>query len=94
MTTPINKPVSREFSEWQRRGVFGLGVSGSKPVVVTMEKGGIISLRIKGTRKTYSVDIETVYNMALRRESMESQNDQKPVRRKRMVSRSLLRQGA
>ena len=70
MATKLKKPVVREVNDWCRKGLFGLGSSSNRPLMVSLEPGPIISFREKGCRKTYDLDIETAFNLAVRREVM------------------------
>ena len=68
MATKLLKPVVREITEWCRKGLFGLGGrGGGSNLVLTLEPGNIISFREKGKRKRYDIDIESVFNSAVRR---------------------------
>ena len=67
MATKLLKPVVREVTDWCRKGLFGMGGRGGKSLVLTLEPGNIISFREKGMRKRYDIDIESVFNSAVRR---------------------------
>lgn len=62
------KAVSRELKDWRDRGLFGLGHGGKcRNLVVTLEPGNLITFREKGLRSQYTIDIESVFNMAVKR---------------------------
>jgi hypothetical protein len=84
MATKLKKPITREVEDWCRKGLFGLGGrSDSKPLMVALEPGAIISFRLKGTRRTYDIDIESVYNLAVRRAFVREKADKRKAKRKR-----------
>jgi hypothetical protein len=72
MATMLDKkPVVREAKEWKRRGLFGMGYGGThRNLVVSLEPGNIISFREKGLRRRYDIDIESVFNLAVRRTTL------------------------
>lgn len=74
MATKLRKTVVREISDWCRKGLFGLGGNSKRDLIVAMEVGNVFSFRQKGTRKTYYIDMETVYNLALKAEIMGSES--------------------
>ena len=81
MATVLKKTVVREIKDWKRHGLFGLGGSGGRNLVLTLEPGNIISFREKGLRKRYDVDIESVFNMAVRR-TLQCEAKEKKAKRK------------
>lgn len=75
MATVLSKrAVVREIVGWKKRGLFGLGHGGvCRSIIMSMEPGNIVSFREKGRRKVYDVDIESVFNMAVRRTILREQ---------------------
>lgn len=59
--TTISKPIKRETSAT----VFER--SKRRPIIISVEPGGLISLRLKGNRKTYSLDLESLYDQAVKK---------------------------
>ena len=69
MAILLHKVITREVTDWQHRGLFGLGATGKcLNLMISLEPGNIISFREKGRIKRYDIDIETVYNLARRRQ--------------------------
>ena len=67
MATKLTKAVVREVDGWCRKGMFGMGGrSGVRPLVVELLPAGILSLRQKGLRSSYEIDLETVFNLAVK----------------------------
>jgi hypothetical protein len=85
MATKLNKKITREVENWCHKGVFGLGGASSRSLLVSLEPGNIISFREKGTRTSYDIDIETVYNMAVKRTFINEQADKGNGKKKRKV---------
>jgi len=67
MATKLKNSVVREVAGWCRKGVFGMGGrTTDRDLVVSMLPGGVFTFREKGRRKTYDIDIETVYYLAVK----------------------------
>ena len=66
MATQLKKPVVREVTDWCRKGLFGLGGTNKRSLLVSVEPGPFIVFRLKGLKKRYEIDLETVYNLAVR----------------------------
>lgn len=60
MTTPLHKAVYRETETHVRDR------SKRRLLIAGLEPGDVISIRLKGTRKVYAVNVETVYHLAAR----------------------------
>lgn len=84
------KPVVREVKDWKRRGMFGLGGSGGRNLILTLEPG-IISFREKGLRKRYDIDIEGVFNLAVRRTNLRDEEERRRLKRERRKARDTRR---
>ena len=68
MATKLKKSVAREVSGWCIKGLFGMGGrSDCKPLIVGLEPGPVLTFREKGRRKVYEIDLESVFNLAVRR---------------------------
>ena len=92
MATVLDKKeVVREIKGWKRRGLFGLGGCGGRNLVMALVPGNIVSFREKGLRKRYDVDIESVFNMAVRRtilrDAEEKRKAKKEAKKKRVEAR-------
>lgn len=88
-TVLSKKPVVREIVDWKRRGLFGLGHGGHcRPIIMALEPGNIVSFREKGRRKRYDVDIESVYNLAVRRTVLREQEDKRKAKKEARKRRS------
>lgn len=81
MATALNKSVVREVSDWQKRGLFGCGGGKNRSLLVSLEPGNIISFREKGLRKRYDIDIESVFNLAVRRITNKEEDEKKKARK-------------
>jgi hypothetical protein len=55
--------------------------SKSRPVIILVEPGGIISLRLKGNRKSYSLDLESLYDLAVKKALAAERAAKKKIRR-------------
>jgi hypothetical protein len=77
MTVLEKKPVVREIKEWKRRGLWGMGGSGGRNLIMSIEPGNIVSFREKGLRKRYDVDIESVFNLAVRRTTLKDEQEKR-----------------
>lgn len=62
MTTPLRKAIYRETETHVRDR------SKRRLLIAGLEPGDVISIRLKGTRKVYAVNVETVYHLAARLE--------------------------
>jgi len=77
MATLLKKPVTREVRNWCRKGLFGLGGSGGRALIVSLEPGPVISFREKGCKKRYDIDIERVFNLAVRQDMLKRDAEKK-----------------
>ncbi len=83
MATILNNPITREIADWSRKGLFGLGGSLARPLIVTMEPGPILSFREKGRRKRYDIDIESVFMLAVHQTLKNEKADKAKAAKKR-----------
>lgn len=84
-----NKPVVREIKEWKHKGLFGMGGSGGRNLILTLEPGNVISFREKGLRRKYDVDIESVFNLAVRRTILKQEEEKAKVKKEAKKNRAL-----
>ena len=61
MATRLTKPVSRIVENWSNTA------DGKRPLVVTLNPAGFISVRLKGLHDEYDIGFESVYVAAVRR---------------------------
>jgi len=88
MTTKLKKTVEREITDWCQKGAFGLGGQSSKRnLIVAMEVGNVFSFREKGRRKKFVIDMETVYNLAVKAEVMGLEKENGSKKKSRKVKR-------
>jgi hypothetical protein len=59
--TRTTKPVTRETTARVRE------VGQMRPVVITIEPSGIVTLRAKGTRQSYSLPVDALYDLAVKK---------------------------
>ncbi len=57
--TPLNKPVFR-------MGVYPQRIARGKRLVVSLEPGDLVGVRIAKSRKTYYLPLSAVYSMAVK----------------------------
>ena len=85
MATKLRKTIEREISDWNKRGLFGFGGGRSnRDLIVSMEVGNIFSFREKGLRKKYYIDMESVYNMAIKADALGEIKEQKKKKSKKV----------
>ena len=88
MATKMGKrAVYREVHGWQIRGIFGMGSTKDIGLIVGIEPGNIISFREKGRRRVYDIDIESVYNTAVRRCLSKEEDDKKAKKKVKKLER-------
>jgi hypothetical protein len=75
MTTSSAKPVTRETSAYVRD-------KGMRAVVVTVHHG-MLTLRAKGLRSNYGLDIGSLYYQAVKQAVAQAKAERKAARRKR-----------
>lgn len=69
--TKLNKPIRRETDTIVR------DKSKRRVLIVGLEPGDVITVRPKGTRKSYSVSVESVYMFAARIEGERIRRERK-----------------
>jgi hypothetical protein len=52
-----------------------------RPLIISIEPGGIISLRLKGNHKSYSLDLESLYDLAVKKSLAAERAAKKKARR-------------
>ena len=72
MATQLKKQVTREFERWSGDGCSGK--DSKRPLVVTLDPAGFISLRLKGLRDCYDIEVGAVYAMAVKRKAKIERN--------------------
>lgn len=87
MATMLKKTVVREIKEWKHRGIFGMGGSGGRNLIMSIEPGNVVSFREKGLRRRYDVDIESVFNMAVRRTILKEEEEKKKAKKAKREGR-------
>lgn len=75
MTTSSARPVTRETSAYARD-------KGLRAVIVTVHHG-MLTLRAKGLRSNYSLDIGSLYLQAVRQEVLRKRDERKAAKKKR-----------
>ena len=92
MATILSKnSVVREIAQWKSRGLFGLGGSGGRNLILTLFPGNIINFREKGLRKSYDIDIESVFNLAVRRTILREEEAKKKAKKEKKMLRAKAR---
>ena len=87
MATKLKKPVVREVEGWCRKGLFGAGGSNKNSLIVSLEPGPIISFREKGRRKSYDIDVESVFMLAVRQDVMRIDAEKRKKRKEKSGKR-------
>jgi hypothetical protein len=60
VTTKLKRSLVRETSAT----IFEQGEN--RPVIVTLYPHGVVGLRLKGTRRTYTLDVQSLYVRAVK----------------------------
>jgi hypothetical protein len=73
--TTTKKPISRETIAQVRE------LGKTRPIVLTIETNGTVGFRAKGTRTTYWLSVESLYDLAVKRAVEDARREKRKPRR-------------